>query len=86
MYLFLKHHHTFFVKYQTPLVLFLFGSAGSSLLCGLCSSSGERGLLSSYGARVSHCRGSVVGQPGHMGSVVVAHGLSCLVAYGIFPG
>ena len=36
------------------LFLFIFGCAGSSLLL---SSSGERGLLSSSGARASHCSG-----------------------------
>ena len=42
----------FFKKY-----LFLFGCTGSLLLCGLFSSCGERRLLSSWGARASHCGG-----------------------------
>ena len=37
--------------------LFIFGCAGSSLLRGLFSSSGEQGLLSSCGAQASHCGG-----------------------------
>lgn len=40
-------------------ILFLFGCAGSSLLCRLffLSSCGKWGLLSSYSARASHCCG-----------------------------
>ena len=37
--------------------LFIFGCSGSSLLRGLFSSFGERGLLSSCGAWASHCSG-----------------------------
>ena len=44
----------FFFKYT---ILFICGSAGSSLLCGLFSSCGEQRLLSSCGARGSLCRG-----------------------------
>ena len=36
---------------------FFFGCAGSSLLCGLFSSCGERGQLSSCGSWASHCGG-----------------------------
>ena len=53
---------------HVKLIFIFFGSAGSSLLCGLFSSCGKQGLLSSAWA-----------------SAVVAHGLSCSVAYGIFP-
>ena len=37
--------------------LFIFGYAGSLLLCGFFPSSGEPGLLSSWGVRVFHCGG-----------------------------
>ena len=37
--------------------LFIFDCAGSSLLCGLFSSCGDRGLLSSWGAQASRCSG-----------------------------
>ena len=36
-------HHTIFVKHQTPLLLFIFGCAGSPLLRGLFSSCGKGG-------------------------------------------
>ena len=39
------------------IMLFIFGCAGSSLLCGHFSSCGERGLLSSCRVHVSHCNG-----------------------------
>ena len=39
------------------LSFFIFGYTGSSLLCGLFSSYGKRGLLSSCGARASHYGG-----------------------------
>ena len=35
----------------------IFGCSESSLLCGLISSWGELGLLSSCGAQASHCNG-----------------------------
>ena len=41
----------------------------------------EWGLLSSCGPRASHC---TTRDLEHVGLVVVAHGLSCPVAYGIF--
>ena len=37
--------------------LFVFGCTGSSLLCGLFSSCGERGLLSSCSVQASHYSG-----------------------------
>ena len=48
---------------------FFFGSTGSSLLCGLFSSCGEQGLLSSSGAQASHCDGVSCGARvlGHVG-------------------
>ena len=36
---------------------FMFGCAGSSLLCWLFSSCGDRGLLSFFGVQASHCGG-----------------------------
>ena len=58
--------------------LFIFGCAGSLL---------PRGLLSSYSVRASHCNGLSCCRAqalGPVGSVVVAHGLSCSLASGIF--
>ena len=61
---------------------------------GLCcytwafSGCSKWGLLSSRGARASHCGGvSCCGAqaPGHIGSVVAAHRLSCPVACETFP-
>ena len=55
---------------------------------GLFPSCGEWRLLSYCGSWVSHCSGfSCCGTQalGIQASVVVAHGLSCSVAYGIFP-
>ena len=37
--------------------LIIFGCIGSLLLCGLFSSCGQWGLLSCFGAQVSHCGG-----------------------------
>ena len=48
-----------------------FGCAGSSLLCRLFSSFGERRLLSSCRAQVSYCRGFSLWSPD---SGVQAHG------------
>ena len=62
--------------------LFIVGSAGSSLLCGLFFSCGERGLLC-CSARASPCGScSCFGAQalGRMGSVVVAHELRCYIA------
>ena len=52
------------------------------------SSCGQQGLLSSCGAWASHCSGFPCCRaqaPGLRGAVVVEHGLSFLVACGIFP-
>ena len=78
---------------------FIFDWAGSSLLHGLFSSRRERGLLSSCGVWASHCGGFSrfgVWAVGCMGSKscssralgrglsIVAHGLRCPSACGIF--
>ena len=60
------------------IILCIFGCAGSSLLCGLFSSCGKRGLLSGCGTRASYCVASLVAQyklQGTWVSVVVACGL-----------
>ena len=62
--------------------------AGSSWLLRLFSSCGEQGLLSSCRARTSHRGGFSCWEaqaPGHVGTVVVVHGLSYCTACGIFP-
>ena len=49
----------------------------------------SRGLLPNCRAQVSHCSGFSCGGAwglGHIGSVVVMHGLSCSVACGMFLG
>ena len=76
-------------------LFFVFGCVGSFLLCGLSLVVESAGTTLPRGARASHCggffcggaqalgvRASVVVAP--VGSVVVAHGLSCSVACG--PG
>ena len=67
-------------------VLLIFGCAGASLLCGLLSSCGNQGLLSSCSARASHCSGFLLQSMGsrHAGSAVVVHRLSYSAACGIF--
>ena len=55
--------------------VFIFGSAGFSLLCGLFSSCSKRGL-SSHSVWASHC-GGLSWRVGSRASVVVVHGLSC---------
>ena len=45
----------FFLFVYNCIYLFIFGCAGSSLLCRLFFSCRDWGLLSSYRARVSHC-------------------------------
>jgi len=49
--------------------VFCFGSTGPSLLCGLFSSCGEQGPLSSFGAQASHWDGVSCGARvlGHVG-------------------
>ena len=88
------------IFFQFYFYLFILDCAGSSLLCGLFSSGGERRLFSSCGSRASHCSGSsrcrawalgctasVAAAPGlqRTGSIFVAHRLSCSAACGIFP-
>ena len=53
--------------------LFIFGCAGSLLLCGLFSRCGEWGLLSSCSMRSSHCGGFSCCRAGALGHA----GLSC---------
>ena len=82
------------------IILFIFYCSGPSLLCGLFSSCGGWGLLSSCGVRASHCRGFSCCRaraPGHVvsveavrglqstGSIVLVHGPSCSATCGIFP-
>ena len=58
---------------------FIFGCAGSSLLCGLFFNYGEWGPLSRHGAQASHCGGfSCCGTwaLGVQASVAVVHELS----------
>ena len=86
-------------KTQNFIYLFLFDCAGSSLLCGLFSSSGDRGplfvevpgcptavasLVTEH--RLQGTRASVVVARGFQstGSIVVTQGLSCFAACGIF--
>ena len=66
---------------------FLFGYAGSSSLRVLFSSCNEWGLLSGCSAQASLCGGFSCGAwaPDTQASVVVALGLSCSMACGIFP-
>ena len=61
------------------IILFLFGCAKSLLLLGHFSSCGKQGLLSSCGARASHCSGFSCCRAWAQGvwaSVVAAPGLS----------
>ena len=65
--------------------LFIYGCAGSSLLCGQLSSCGLQALhhadLPFFGAQALGCAGLIVVTPGLQGtgSVVVAHRRSCSV-------
>ena len=73
-----QQRHSLFSK-------FIFGCSRSSLVHGLFSSCGERGLLSSCGVWASHCGGLSLQSMGsrvhglhylqHVGSVVAASGL-----------
>ena len=47
----------FFLIKKLFIYLFIFGNAGSSLLCGLFPSCEEQGLLSGCGVQASHCCG-----------------------------
>ena len=49
------------ILYFFLIILFIFGCAGSSLLCRLCPRCSQQGLLSSCGAPASHCGGFVFG-------------------------
>ena len=75
-----EQHICFFPNYFTIILFmysFIFGCAGSLLLCGLFSSCSEQGLVSSCGARASHCSGfSCHGAQDSRISVVVGLGLS----------
>ena len=64
----------FFPLYFKKFIFLIFGCAGSSLLCGLFSSGGEQGLLSSCSAQASHCGGFSYCRA--WASVVAARGLS----------
>ena len=46
-----------FIYFLIFICLFIFGCAGSSLLCRLFFSCVEQGIVSSYGAWASHCGG-----------------------------
>ena len=72
--------------------LFIFGCTGSLMLHRAFPSLGKRGLLPSCNVPASHwggfscCRAWLLGHKSqHVGSGVVAHGLSCPAACGIFP-
>ena len=65
--------------------LFVFGYAGSSLLCRFLSSCGKQGLFSSCSARASHGGGFSCYGFWSTGSVAVVHRLSCSTACWIFP-
>ena len=67
--------------------LFIFGSAGSSLLHGLFSICREQGLLSSCHVRAFHCSDFSYGAGalGCISSVVREDELSCPKPCGIFP-
>ena len=61
----LKTHYLMHVVFHLPRHLFILGCAGSSfqlLLCVLFSSCGKWGLLSSWGAWLSHCGGLSSGE------------------------
>ena len=80
--------------------LFIFGCAGSFLLCGLFSSFSKKRILSSCSAQASHwdgfshCRAQSLGGMGSVvvaarlystDSVVIVLRLRCSVSCGIFP-
>ena len=65
--------------YVFKFYLLIYGCAGSSLLCGLFSSCGKRGLLSSCNAQASYGVASLVVEHGLWGvwaSVAETQGLS----------
>ena len=68
----------FFLRESIYFILFILGFAGFSLLLR---------LFSSFCTQASHCDGFSycgVQPPGHVGSVVVAHGLRCSMVCRIF--
>ena len=71
------------------IIYFIFGCPGSLLLHGLFSNCHRQGLFSSGSERASHCSGFSRCRAQALGhrraSVVVAPGLNCSVACGIFP-
>ena len=80
-----KHLHNFNTLMYTGdfkiilLVCFVFGCAGSLLLCGPFSSCGEWGLLPGYGAQTSHCSSFSCCRaqaPRCLGSVAAVYGFS----------
>ena len=75
-----------YLKKKKKSYLFIFGCAGSSLLCGLFSGCRAWGLLSCFCAAYP-CGGCSVWEPETLGSraAVVVNGLSCSMARGIFP-
>ena len=92
--------HVTHLKKTNKLYLFILGCTESWVLCRLLSSCSEWGLLSSCSVWASHsggfscCRAQALGLLGSRscssrtlestGSIVVAHGLSCSTACGIF--
>ena len=82
MLLYLFFFILFFLIY-----LFISGCVGSSFLCKGFLQLRRAGVTLHRGARASHYRGLSLRSTGsrRAGSVVVAHGLSCSAACGIFP-
>ena len=68
-------------------LFFIFGCVGSSFLCEGFLQLWQAGATLHRGARAFHCRGLSLRGTGsrRAGSAVVAHGLSCCAACGIFP-
>ena len=78
-----------FLKYLYPFIyLFLLAVLGIHCCALAFSSCSKKGLLSTCGARASHCGGFSYCKHGLWGawaSAIVVHRLSCSVACGIFP-
>ena len=95
----IKFIHTFMItetcqifvsppSFKIYFILFIFGCIWSLLLCAGFLQLPRAGAALPYRARASHCSGfSCCGAQalGAWASVVVARGLSCSVACGIFP-
>ena len=77
----------FFVVCLFLINKFIYGCVGSSFLCEGFLWLQQVGATLHRGARASHHRGLSLQSTGsrRAGSVVVAHGLSCSAACGIFP-